>query len=395
MAVCVISTVGTSVFFRFGEAIRSDAATFGERTDVDMDTIRRGTHFEGRELYNRTLNHLRAEAQSDQATARIGEASAELNSLVHILGGAGTRSDQLHFLASETPDGVLAARIIADFCHEFFQIESSTVHSIPGLQVSDGRRFQQDGVRNLIGVIYDILNRAPAGTYRRVLNPTGGFKGVVPYLTLIGMIESDAEISYIYERSPELIRLGRVPLDFNYKVVKEAYAALKAAEAELVSESEFRQLLNLDEGVPLSGHPAWAFFDQLVQDGDTWFLLNGLGVIALRNVGEIDRMPVYLSFEAAKRFDSAPDGSEDRRAFVKILDNIHDAGMRESNHHIYANKANATVYKLNRQAQRAFYDDNGKRILILEFAKHINETEYDVVPAALKNYSEYRRWEGK
>ena len=200
MAICVISTVGTSVFGRFGDALRNEAAAFRRRTDVDLERIRRSTQFDGQELYTRTLNLLHAEAQSDQPEVRIGDASAELNGLVHILDGKGNRSDQLHFLASDTPDGVLAARVVADFAREFFSIETSKVHVISGLQVDDGRRFQQDGVRNLIGVIYDILKGAPAGTYRRVLNPTGGFKGVVPYLTLIGMIESDTEISYIYAR---------------------------------------------------------------------------------------------------------------------------------------------------------------------------------------------------
>jgi putative CRISPR-associated protein (TIGR02619 family) len=395
MTVCVISTVGTSVFSRFGEALRSEAVTFGRRTDVDVQQIRRGTRFEGVELYERTLNHLRAEAQSADALERIGQASAELNSLVHLLDGSGGRSDQLHFLASDTPDGVLAARVIADFASEFFHIETAQVHIIDGLQVANGRQFQQDGVRNLIGTIYDLLEKAPAGTYQRVLNPTGGFKGVVPYLTLIGMIEADTEISYIYERSPELIRLGRVPLDFNYQVVKEAYPALKAAESEFVSEAELRELLHMDDRALFSSHPAWSFFDQTLDGGAIHFSLNGLGVIALKNIGEIDRMPVYLSQQAAKRLDNAPEGSEDRRGFIKILEAIHDAGLRESNHHLYPNEANAPVYKLGRQAQRAFYDDNGERILILEFAVHINETEYDVAPRSLKNYGEYRRWEGK
>ena len=395
MAICVISTVGTSVFGRFGDALRNEAAAFRRRTDVDLERIRRSTQFDGQELYTRTLNLLHAEAQSDQPEVRIGDASAELNGLVHILDGKGNRSDQLHFLASDTPDGVLAARVVADFAREFFSIETSKVHVISGLQVDDGRRFQQDGVRNLIGVIYDILKGAPAGTYRRVLNPTGGFKGVVPYLTLIGMIESDTEISYIYERSTEMIRLGRVPLDFNYEVVRSAYPALRAAEAELVSESELRDLLGLNESVPLTNHPAWSFFQQIVEEGVPWFLLNGLGVIALKNVGELDRTPVYLSRQAAKRFDDSPEGSEDRRAFAKILNAIHDPGLRDSNHHLYPNKANAPVYKLSRQAQRAFYWDFGDYVLLLELTKHTNETDYDITPGQLKDYDRYRLWEGK
>jgi len=109
-----------------------------------------------------------------------------------------------------------------------------------------------DGIRVLIATIYRILKNAPAGTFTRVINPTGGFKGVVPYLTLIGMIEPDIEMSYIYERSAELITLGRIPLQFDFDVLESAYPALKKCDEDFVAESELKELLALDPARPLS-----------------------------------------------------------------------------------------------------------------------------------------------
>lgn len=219
MPISIISTTGTSVFSQAGKSIQEEWQTFNKGTNVNLQSIQRGTpNFDGYDLYYRTLQYLHGESRSKDAVTAIRKASAELNSLSHILARSErNRSDQLHFLASETPDGILAARVVADFAKEYFGIETSVVHLIDGLQVSDGRKFQLDGIRVLIATIYEVLKEAPAGTYTRVINPTGGFKGVVPYLTLIGMIEADIEISYIYERSSELITLDVSPCNLILK----------------------------------------------------------------------------------------------------------------------------------------------------------------------------------
>ena len=59
------------------------------------------------------------------------------------------------------------------------------------------------------------------------LNATGGFKGMVPYLTLYGMFY-DLPVSYIFEQSETLIQLPRIPLAFDWRRLAPAARAVVA-----------------------------------------------------------------------------------------------------------------------------------------------------------------------
>ncbi len=394
MPICVISTTGTSVFSNASKPIQDEWHEFRSKKDVNLDAILKRPHFDGYDLYMRTLEYLRGETRSSDTADVIRKASAELNSLSCILAEPVTRSDQLHFLASATPDGALAARVIADFSREHFQIENTSAYLIKGLQVKDGKEFLRDGIRNLIAKVYDILDTAPPGTYTRVLNPTGGFKGVVPYLTLIGMIEPDVHLSYIYEQSKELISLGRVPLKFDFDTLAGTYPALKACSENFVDMYKLAQLLDLAEGNTLVEHPAWSLFDQDVQDGNTYFSLNGLGRIVLAHFRTLDRTAVYLSRQAAERFDSLD--STQKRKFASYFERLRDTDwVEQKRHDEVANPGNAIPIKPGRVDERLFiYRLDDGSILVAELAYHRPDMSYDRMPQRRSDYDKHRLWEG-
>jgi len=394
MPICVISTTGTSVFSNAHSDLQSEWKSFRQNSTVNLRAICKQNSFEGYELYLRTLEHLRAEAKASNTTEIIRRASAELNSLSHILITPPTRNDQLHFLATSTPDGALAARIICDFSREFFDIETAEVHLVDGLQVRDGDIFQRDGIRNLIAKIYDIFHNAPDGTYTRIINPTGGFKGVVPYLTLIGMIESGVKLSYIYEQSPTLITLGRIPLQFDFENLQSAYPALKACSSEgLVDEIRLKELLALSSDQSLSDHSAWSLFDNASIDGQIHFAVNGLGQIVLEHFKALDRIPIYLSKQAADRFDSL-DATQQRR-FQTYFERLRDPAWIDSHRHDeYTNDGNAIPIKPGNVDERLFiYPQDDGSVLVAELAFHKPNGSYDHVPKRRKDYDTYRLWE--
>jgi len=397
MPISIISTTGTSVFSQASKSIQEEWQTFNKGTNVNLQSIRRGTpNFDGYDLYHRTLQYLRSESSSKDAVTAIRKASAELNSLSHILARTERhRSDELHFLASETPDGVLAARVVADFAKEYFGVETSVVHLIDGLQVSDGRKFQLDGIRVLIATIYEVLMKAPAGTYTRVINPTGGFKGVVPYLTLIGMIETDIEISYIYERSSELITLGRIPLQFDFEILESAYNALKKCSEDFVSESALKSLLGLKPDSSLSIHPAWSLFDQTEQDGQIYFSVNGLGLIVLEHFAALDKITVYLSRQAAERFDKFD--KTQQKKFDGYFSKLREPGwIKQKRHDEYQNPGGAIAIKPGNVDERLFiYQLDDGAILVAELAFHQTNGSYDRLPKRRADYDTHRTWEAK
>ncbi len=393
MPICVISTTGTSVFSNAYDDLRRKWNLFQQNSDVDLHAICTKDSVKELELYNRTLEYLRAEAKAQNATDIIPRASAELNSLSCILVDPRTRNDQLHFLATSTPDGALAARVICDFSREYFRVETAKVHLIDGLQVHDGDAFQKNGVRNLIAKIYDIFRDAPSGTYSRIINPTGGFKSVVPYLTLIGMIESDVKLSYIYEKSPALITLGRVPLQFNFEILQSAYPALKACDEGLIEEHKLKELLSLSPDKSLSDHPAWSLFENTSIDNKTYFDVNGLGKIVLEHFKALDQTRIYLSRQAAERFDSLDTNQQKR--FQSYFERLRDPAWIDSHRHDeYKNDGNAIPIKPGNVDERLFiYRLDDGSILVAELAFHKTDGSYDCVPNDKDDYQPYKLWE--
>lgn len=392
MAICVISTTGTSVFSNAHAALQNEWKSFQKNPTVDLLAICKKDSFEGLELYNRTLEYLRAETKASNATEIIRRASAELNSLSRILVDPPTRSDQLHFLATSTPDGALAARVICDFSREYFSIENAEIHLIEGLQVHDGEIFRKDGVRNLIATIYKIFHNAPSGTYSRIINPTGGFKGVVPYLTLIGMMESNVTLSYIYEQSPALITLGRIPVQFDFGVLESAYPALKACSEDLVDETKLKELLTLSTDKSLSDHPAWSLFDNATIDGQIYFAVNGLGQIVLEHLRARDQKPIYLSKQAAERFDKLD--TTQQKKFQVYFERLRDPAWIDSHRHDEVqNDGGAIPIKPGNVDERLFiYRLDDGSILVAELAFHKPNGSYDRIPKRRRDYDAYRLW---
>jgi len=386
MAVCVISTVGQSVITNQSQDIKEAIREFSKQS-VDLESIRSdSSKFAGENLHSLVLNALQSRSND---LAMLRRASAEINSLTRILENVpNDQNDVLHFVASETPDGVLAARILADFCMDYFERDTE-VHIVRGLQVSDGQRFRREGLRNLIRLTYSLLENAHDSVYSRLINPTGGFKGVVPYLTIIGMLQPSVEMRYIYEQSPELITLSGLPLKLDTSKLSVDVLRQISIKSTL-SEPELRELL--DDHRSVVDQPIWAFLDAETIGEDTVYSLNGLGEIALQELYVEQAMPVYLSQQAKARLDKASAGSEERRNYEKILSQIHDAGLRQNNMHTYANPANAYVYKLSRQNERAFYLVKQDHILVLEFAQHLPDSSYDTVPTRAQDYGQHTRW---
>lgn len=383
MPICVISTTGTSVFLNANASIQEEWKQFRTANrHVDLNAICRRTTFDGLSLYHRVLEHLRAETKATDVTEVIRKASAELNSLSRILVDPPTRSDQLYFLASATPDGALAARIISDFSREFFKVEHCEVKLIDGLQVSDGGVFQKDGVRNLIAAIYDALHNAPESTYTRVINPTGGFKGVVPYLTLIGMIEPGIRLSYIYEQSKNLISLGRVPLQFDFGLLEGAQKAIEAAREDFVTEVDLKALLNLKPDQSLSDHPAWALFDQTTQGQDVYFSLNGLGRIVLEHISSRSKVQIYLSKQAKAKFDSLD--ANLRTQLGRIFEQMRSSEWVKINLHATGSDRLKVLKSSGAERPLFYWDDDGS-VVIADIGLK-NDGSYDRITDQLSTF---------
>ena len=109
----------------------------------------------------------------------LDETSAEIKSLVKM----GVMSDDnIILIASDTVDGKLSAELVKGFLVKRSVCRNVDIKIISGLQAKNGKTFQNNGLKNLLNFLLNLEH----GNF--ILNPTGGFKSVVPYLSLIGML---------------------------------------------------------------------------------------------------------------------------------------------------------------------------------------------------------------
>lgn len=401
MAICVISPVGLSVFLNASKPLGDAGKTFALSEGQKLEDIVSGKgEFPGYKLYRAIVDELLAYTKSSPDD--LGKASGELNALVRILNEhPANNNDHLYFLATNTPSGALAARILSDFVVEHF-LRDSEVRIIDGLQVQKADQLREIGVPNLITTIFDILEDHPSGTFHRVLNATGGFKNIMPYLTLIGMLQH-LDVAYIFEGSEELITLAGLPVRLDVELLEEYFDALdKVATNKLDKEQLSKQLKLKDQ--PLSEHAIYNLLD-LKQEANSAeagieqvrsvYQLNGLGQIVYRQLKRSRaRTPVWLSIEAQERFEKdAPKGSVARGNFEEILNRLQyeDNRVMPYRHEYKGSDAPAYKYK---GKERLFYWELPDKILVLELAFHKsgNDSSYDKVAGKPMKYSAAVQW---
>ncbi len=142
---------------------------------------------------------------AEESTQKL---SAELHSLFRL---GLTAKDRVIFYHSETPAGAGCAGALCDYLDDKLPGIAAESRQIEGLQVNDASRFREEGVVNFCKAVHDDLDRY--GSQSCVLNPTGGFKALVPYTALLGMLRQ-VPVRYIYEQSKEVLDLPAFPLDF-------------------------------------------------------------------------------------------------------------------------------------------------------------------------------------
>lgn len=196
----IISTTGTSV-----------------ATNVRRDIF-------SQSLSKDALNSIRDEIKKYINQSDIDVISAETKSLNKI---GIDKSSHIAFVHTDTKDGKLCAEILKEWCSNQWNCDIS-LYGINGLQVKDALLFSREGVKNFIKRCMDLIEKYEY-THDIIINPTGGFKGIVPYITLIGMLFSKP-IYYIFENSDALIRLPIIPINYDEEIMDTCAEKLKRIE---------------------------------------------------------------------------------------------------------------------------------------------------------------------
>jgi guanosine-3',5'-bis(diphosphate) 3'-pyrophosphohydrolase len=177
------------------------------------------------------------EEHGDDLRAFLIAASAETNVLARRDCGP---ADEVLLLISDTDDGRICGESLRDLIVSDLGAKVR-LELIGGLQVAHEAAFRERGLRTLVRKVRAAARTARAQGDDVVFNITGGYKGVVPYMTLLGMFEK-AEILYVFQEIDALIRLPALPLRMDTDAIAAALPTLQALRDTMMDEARFDEL---------------------------------------------------------------------------------------------------------------------------------------------------------
>jgi putative CRISPR-associated protein (TIGR02619 family) len=210
--------------------------------------------------------------------------SAEIHSLVRI---GVSPADRVIFLASDTPDGEACARALACYLEKHFPGVLVEVLPVKGLQVHDAELFRREGVVNFVR---DCLRTVrDYGTAQVILNPTGGYKALVPYTVLVGMVKR-VPCRYIFEQSSQLLTLPPLPVAFDRGPFERYRSLIERIERETaIPAKDWEREVRHDDR---------SLLEPLVERTNVEVTLSAVGLLLLDEVRSPTALIPFLSRKA-------------------------------------------------------------------------------------------------
>lgn len=124
-------------------------------------------------------------------------------------------------LLEENPKTTDGIKEIRNYLSVDYQSEvDDQTFAVAGLQVKNLKEFQEKGLYNLLEVVGILSEQASSKKDQLVLNISGGYKAMIPVMTVFAQILS-VPIKYIYEESDELFTLEQFPIDYDWDLIME------------------------------------------------------------------------------------------------------------------------------------------------------------------------------
>lgn len=176
------------------------------------------------------------------------DASAEITSIRKIIDDL-KENIEVHLITTDTVSSVIAAGIIAGFLPEI--IPGIKVHYqqeiykggekagsvCADLQVTDRDKFARDGLRRLVDKVDWLV--ASLGKENLAINITGGYKAVIPYLTIIAQIYN-LPIYYVFEDTDSLLKIPHIPIDVDWNIFNKYTDEFNILDKEgIVNSNQF------------------------------------------------------------------------------------------------------------------------------------------------------------
>lgn len=226
----IITTVGTSIFTNLTKDGENEKIA---RKYEDLKEIR----FSDWEKNKPTIETLRSLVNT--VIKKRGEkASAEIESILKIAKG---EKVIIHLLATDTILSVLAAEIIKDWFKDKQTVHFNAQYGqdvIQNLQVENLTDFKV-GLTNLVTRFYSIVQQY-YNPNDYILNITGGYKGLIPFVTILGQI-TKISIQYKFEDTEGIIEIPRLPIQRNNELFEKYTDVFQQLEENELDTNQFYQ----------------------------------------------------------------------------------------------------------------------------------------------------------
>ena len=155
--------------------------------------------------------------------------------------------DEIILLASDTDEGLYCACFLANYLKHKEPYKSHTgevhVECINGLKGEDSKSFEK-GIDNLITQTTELIQKRQQSNREFHLIMTGGYKGVLPYLALLGLAYSKMDVFYLFEFSSEIICLPKLPVGFDLLTWRNYRAFIHSIpHIEILEEKDLEALI--------------------------------------------------------------------------------------------------------------------------------------------------------
>lgn len=141
-------------------------------------------------------------------------ASAEIKSICKIADGTPAT---VYLLATDTFMSEYAAEQIAKHLNSKNKLTVVNKGCVSNLKIDAPEEFEQSGFEELIKMLDSI--RKDHKDDEIVLNISGGYKALIPFLTIYAQLKS-LTIKYVYENSDEVISIGHANLNFDWAIME-------------------------------------------------------------------------------------------------------------------------------------------------------------------------------
>jgi putative CRISPR-associated protein (TIGR02619 family) len=246
----ILTTVGTSLLTHLREEKWIDKGEYDYFHNNEKDADKIYNDRKDKEKIDR-LKKIALRYLSDKDINNnedLNKMSAELKSLYKIIKSEKLDRPDIYFIYSDTPAGKVVTDILKEYLNKSNKLNAGSIEmkKISYLQVFNRMAFENEGIPNLIEYVSEKVNfDYKTGTeYSKniILNITGGFKAVVPYLTLMGSV-FEIPVYYIFEETDELIKLPPMPVRFNYKILEDNLEIInKIAKEKIMDRKTFYEL---------------------------------------------------------------------------------------------------------------------------------------------------------